>query len=80
MHEKFVMIWGKKKKLITVSNGDGAILAHRLSRNRNSNTIRKVVKKVIKINGKNPKVIATDGFSSYTKVIRNLPFDVIHVR
>jgi len=63
-----------------VSNGDGSKLAHRLSINRNSNTIRKVVKKAIKINGKNPKVIATDGFSSYTKVIRNLSFDVIHVR
>ncbi|MHA1382116.1 MAG: DDE-type integrase/transposase/recombinase [Candidatus Helarchaeota archaeon] len=80
MDEKFLKICGKKKLLIITVDMNGMILSFRLSKNRNSKTIKTVLKKAIKVNGKVPEIIVTDGFSSYRKVVRSYYPHTIHVR
>jgi len=80
MDEKFCKICGKKKLLIIVVDMNGMILAFRLSKVRNSDSIKAVLKKAITINGKTPIIIVTDGFSSYKKVVRAYYPHIIHIR
>jgi len=80
MDEQFLKICGHKKLLLLVVNLEGTILAFRLAKQRTSKTIGAVLKKAIEVNGQIPKVMVTDGFTAYKKVVRAYYPQTIHVR
>ncbi|MBD3228706.1 MAG: DDE-type integrase/transposase/recombinase [Candidatus Lokiarchaeota archaeon] len=78
--ETWITINSKTWYLVVVLGEDRSVLAWVVIKSRTAKTVTRIVLEAISRLPSPPLVIITDDFSTYKRVVKNLNYDLIHVR
>ena len=78
--ETWIKIMNKNWYIVIVVDEEHRILAWDLIKKRESDIILQIIKKAISRLETLPYIIVTDDFSTYKRVVKDLGYDLIHVR